>query len=188
MIKKILGIAIFIALVFALGIFLENKIKKDIGNIDFKKIIVNNVDIGKTVPPSLTNYGEAKELAVVKRVIDGDTIELDDGRKVRYIGINSPEMTDKRPEVLCLAKLAKEENEKIVLGKTVEMEKDISDKDKYDRLLRYIWIDGKMVNLELIKNGYAAVATYPPDIKYKNLFVEGFNLKKNIKGNCATNN
>jgi micrococcal nuclease len=154
-----------------LGIFLENKIKQNVSKIDF-----NNLEIGVTNPPSFENYGEAKERAVVKRVIDGDTIELNDGRKVRYIGINSPEMTDKRKDVLCFANMAKEENQRLVLGKTVEMEKDVSDKDKYDRLLRYVWVDGEMVNLILIKNGYVKIATYPPDVKYKEMFLEASKL------------
>ena len=171
MIKKILVLFVFLFLIFYVGINIENKIKRDFSKIDFKKIIINNFDIGKTIPPPLENFNEATERVIVKRVIDGDTIELSDGRKVRYIGINSPEMTDKRANVLCFAKMARAENQKLVEGKTVEMEKDVSDKDKYDRLLRYIWIDGKMVNLELVKNGYAAVATYPPDVKYKDLFL-----------------
>jgi len=158
MIKKILGVGIFIALVFVLGIFLENKIRE---NISFKKVeVVDKVEV-------INN----KETAKVLRVIDGDTIELVDKRRVRYIGINAPEMTDKRAEILCFAKMAKAENQKLVEGKTVEMEKDVSDKDKYDRLLRYVWIDGQMVNLVLVQNGFAKTATYPPDVKYKDLFL-----------------
>ena len=84
----------------------------------------------------MTVINSNRESVVVKRVIDGDTIELSDGRKVRYIGINAPEMTDKRKGILCFANMAKEKNKKLVEGKTVEMEKDVSDKDKYDRLLR----------------------------------------------------
>ena len=120
----------------------------------------------------MTVINSNRESVVVKRGIDGDTIELSDGRKVRYIGINAPEMTDKRKGILCFANMAKEKNKKLVEGKTVEMEKDVSDKDKYDRLLRYIWVNDQMVNLNLIKNGYAKIATYPPDVKYKDLFLE----------------
>lgn len=161
-------LVVIVALVFAFGIFLENKLKKD-----FKKIDVINLPPTPSFdPPKAGRQDGAKELAVVKRVIDGDTIELSDWRKVRYIGINSPEMTDKRAEILCFAKMAKAENQKLVEGRTVEMEKDVSDKDKYDRLLRYIWIDGKMVNETLISGGFAKVATYPPDVKYKDLFLE----------------
>lgn len=167
MVKKILGIAIVIGLVFALGIFLENGIRNN-----FSKVVVENkaekVEVGQLI--------NNRETGVVKRVLDGDTIELVDGRRVRYIGINSPEMTDKRKDILCFANMAKEENQRLVLGKTIEMEKDISDKDKYDRLLRYVWIDNKMVNEELVQNGYAKIATYPPDVKYKDIFLEASKL------------
>lgn len=152
-----------ITLVFAMGIFLEKKIRNNIS-----KIVIENKKEVVEVKEIINN----RETAIVKRVIDGDTIELSDGRKVRYIGMNAPEMTDKRREVLCFAKMAKTENQKLVEGKMVEMEKDVSDKDKYDRLLRYVWINNKMVNLELVKNGFAKIATYPPDVKYKDLFLE----------------
>jgi len=159
MIKKVFGVVFFVILVFALGIFLENKIRTIIKtnkiNVSEEKILVENI----------------RETAKVMRVIDGDTIELSDGRRVRYIGVNSPEMTDKRKNILCFANMAKVENQKLVEGRTVELEKDISDKDKYDRLLRYVWINNKMVNLTMVEGGYAKVATYPPDVKYKDLFL-----------------
>lgn len=160
MAKKILLTVVFIIIVFVLGIFLENKIKTNLPQPLFDKrgektIVINN----------------NRESVKVKRVIDGDTIELTDGRRVRYIGINAPEMTDKRKGVLCFAQMAKAENQKLVENKTIELQKDVSDKDKYDRLLRYVWVDGKMINLELIQNGFAKIATYPPDVKYKDLFL-----------------
>lgn len=154
---------VFVSLVFVFGIFLENKIKSNLG-----KINLNN----KTEVIEVKEIIDYRETAVVKRVLDGDTIELIDGRKVRYVGVNSPEMTDERPEILCFANMAKAENIRLVEGKMVEMEKDVSDKDKYDRLLRYIWIDGKMVNLALVEGGFAQTATYPPDVKYKDLFLK----------------
>ena len=161
MIKKLLFLLVFVFFVFYIGIKIENKIRIGLNNLKISKIeVVKN------------NIKDKNEKVMVSRVIDGDTIELSDKRIVRYIGMNTPEMTDNRSDVLCFAKMAKIENEKLVLGKTVEMEKDISDKDKYDRLLRYVWIDGKMVNQALILGGFTKVATYPPDIKHKELFVE----------------
>jgi len=167
MVKKIIGVIVLVILVFALGIFLENKIKENLNKIDFNKLAIVEVN-----PSTLVSSGEAREKAVVKRVIDGDTIELSDGRKVRYIGVDAPEMTDKRTTVLCLAKMARAENQGLVEGQTVELEKDISNMDKYDRLLRYVWVNNTMVNLTLVKSGYAKIATYPPDVKYKTIFWE----------------
>lgn len=107
----------------------------------------------------------------VKRVIDGDTIELESGQKVRYIGVDTPETVDPRRPVACFGKEASEENKKLVQGKTVLLEKDISEVDKYDRLLRYVYLkldDGStlFVNDHLVRQGFAQVFTYPPDVKF----------------------
>lgn len=107
--------------------------------------------------------------ATVARVIDGDTIEVDIGGalyKVRYIGIDTPEIG--RPG----ADEATAANSQLVSGKTVYLEKDVSENDRYGRLLRYIWTDEGMVNAILVANGYAQVATYPPDVKYQQDFLE----------------
>lgn len=165
--KIVLGTIVFIAFIFVFGIKVENKIISDFNRVNLEKKVEVVID-----PPSSINSGEAKEIAIVKRVIDGDTIELSDGRKVRYIGVNSPEMTDKRAAVLKLAQLAKAENIKLTEGKTVEMEKDVSETDKYGRLLRYVYVDNEMINLKMVQLGMAAVATYPPDIKHKEFFVD----------------
>lgn len=58
------------------------------------------------------------------------------------------------------------------MGKYVELEKDISETDKYGRLLRYVWFEGKMINEELIRQGYAQVLTIPPDVKYADRFTK----------------
>lgn len=111
------------------------------------------------------------ESKIVTRVIDGDTIEIEGGQKVRYIGINTPETKDPRKEVECFGKEAAGENNKLVMGKRVKLEKDVSDKDKYGRLLRYVYVGELFINLELIKNGYAQIMTYPPDVKYQKDFL-----------------
>lgn len=118
----------------------------------------------------------------VKRVVDGDTIELESGQKVRYIGINTPETVDPRKPVECFGHEAKKENVKLVEGKTVRLEKDVSEKDKYNRLLRYVYIDDIFVNNYLVRNGFAQVSTFPPDVKYLSLFVssEKEARKKNL--------
>ncbi|MFH0863507.1 MAG: thermonuclease family protein [Candidatus Gottesmanbacteria bacterium] len=107
----------------------------------------------------------------VNRVIDGDTIELANGQHVRYIGIDAPETVDPRKPVQCYGKEASAKNKELVEGKTVRLEKDITDKDKYGRLLRYVYVSSGsaelFVNLELVKQGYAHSYTYPPDVKYQ---------------------
>lgn len=115
----------------------------------------------------------------VKRVVDGDTVELDTGEKVRYIGINTPESVDPRREVECFGKEASEFNKKLVEGKTVRLERDISDWDKYGRLLRFVYLeDGTLVNEVLVRKGYAFVSTYPPDVSKQGNFQAAENLAR----------
>ncbi|MFA5049068.1 MAG: thermonuclease family protein [Patescibacteria group bacterium] len=73
--------------------------------------------------------------------------------------------------IIPFGKEASAKNTELVLGKTVRMEKDISDTDKYGRYLRYIYVDDIMINKELVRLGYAKVATYPPDVKYVTVFL-----------------
>jgi len=116
-----------------------------------------------------------RTLAQVVRVIDGDTIVvLINGLeyRVRYIGINTPETVDPRKPVECFGREASQRNRELVEEKTVELEKDVSETDQYGRLLRYVWVDGEMVNAVLVSEGYAMVVTYPPDVKYQELFLE----------------
>ena len=106
------------------------------------------------------------DAVVVKRVIDGDTVELESGLRVRYIGMDSPEMAERGVEG-CLAEAAQEANNNLVQGKTVRMERDTSDKDRYGRLLRYVWLDTMQINATLVEQGLARAIAYPPDVKYQ---------------------
>jgi micrococcal nuclease len=114
--------------------------------------------------------------------IDGDTtvVKLDSGLKerVRFIGINCPESTIKQE---LYGKEASYYTKNSLLGKVIYLEKDISDRDIYGRLLRYVWLQipssisgdeirNKMFNAILLTNGYAKQATYNPDIKYSGYF------------------
>jgi len=109
------------------------------------------------------------------RVIDGDTIEVDiDGTsyKVRYIGIDTPELDDKRAEYCALAQEATRLNRQLVEGETVRLEKDVSETDKYGRLLRYVYVDDILVNAELVRQGLAWAKAYEPDTKYQDYLEE----------------
>ncbi len=112
----------------------------------------------------------APAASLVTRVIDGDTVEVDIGGtiyKVRYIGIDAPELDDKRPEFSALAQEATRLNRELVEGKTVRLEKDISETDRYGRLLRYVYVDDIFVNAELVERGLAWAKVYEPDTKYQ---------------------
>jgi len=109
------------------------------------------------------------------RVIDGDTIEVEIAGKrytVRYIGIDTPETKHPEKPVEWMGLEAAAKNEELVGGKVVELEKDVSETDKYGRLLRYVWVGDLMVNAELVRLGLAQVSTYPPDVKYADLFLD----------------
>ena len=111
--------------------------------------------------------------ATVTRVVDGDTIrvEIDDEEfRVRYIGIDTPETVDPRRPVGCFGKEASERNRQLVEGRTVGLEQDVSETDSFDRLLRYVWVEDRMVNATLVEEGYALASTYPPDVKYAEQF------------------
>lgn len=117
--------------------------------------------------------------AKVTKVIDGDTITIDTGQKIRYIGINTPEIETSE----CYATEASKINSNLVLGKTVKLEKDVSEVDKYGRLLRYVYLDNQMINDELVKDGFAKIETVPPDVKFKGQFIKSEKYaKENNRG------
>lgn len=117
--------------------------------------------------------GTNNDWHTVARVIDGDTIEIETGDRVRYIGMNAPETVDPRKPVECFGKEASAYNHKLVEGKKVRLVSDITDKDKYGRLLRYVYLeDGTFINLKLVENGYASVMTVPPNVAQVEEFVK----------------
>jgi micrococcal nuclease len=116
--------------------------------------------------------GEGVERAFVKGIVDGDTIVLSTDERVRYIGIDTPESKKPNTPVECFAKEATLKNAELVEGKNVEMEMDVNNTDKYGRLLRYVWVGDLFVNEELVRQGYASAAAFPPDVRYQELFSE----------------
>lgn len=105
-------------------------------------------------------------------VIDGDTIDVTirgTNFRVRYPGIDTPERGE------CFWWEATQRNRELVEGKTVGLEKDLSETDHFNRLLRYVWVSlgsgqARMVNATLVEEGYATATTFPPDVRYADLF------------------
>ena len=133
---------------------------------------------------------------MVRRVIDGDTIQLETGERVRLIGIDTPEMheSDKlyrdsqrtgqdTRAIQELGRRAYEFTQKLAEGKRVSLEFDVEKYDKYSRLLAYVYLkkDGAFVNAEIIKQGYASVMTIPPNAKYADLFLKLYQEARNNK-------
>ena len=147
-------------------------------------IFINRKESVKVIStPVSTPTGEIT-YAKVTRVIDGDTIVIDGGEHIRYIGMNTPELETNE----CYAIEASEINKELVLGKTVKLVKDVSETDKYGRLLRYVYIEGGpstgsgqtslFVDDYLVKFGAAKIMTVPPDTEFKDEFLSSQNYAK----------
>ena len=130
-------------------------------------VILLTGKVPSSVQPSLVATNNT-----VKRVIDGDTIVLANGKTVRYIGINTPERGEPFFEEATKA------NKNLVLGKKVRLVKDVSETDKYNRLLRYVYVGKVFVNRNLVRHGFAAASTYPPDVAYQEVFLEAERLAR----------
>jgi micrococcal nuclease len=112
----------------------------------------------------------------VSTVIDGDTVELENGETVRLIGINAPEAG--RP---CYTE-SKNKLEELTKGKTVKLERDVVDKDIYNRLLGYIYVDDTFVNLEIVRLGFAHAYEYGSNTKYSTQFKQAEDEAKQNEG------
>jgi len=123
----------------------------------------------------LVEISAASEWVSVKWVDDGDTILLSDGRRVRYIGINAPEVAHAKygKQAEPFGKKASEANKSLVYGKNVRLEFDRERKDHYGRLLAYVYLgDGRCVNLEMIKAGWAYALYKKPNDRHVNMLLE----------------
>ena len=123
---------------------------------------------------------------LVKRAVDGDTLLLASGERVRLIGIDTPEMHESnkldrdsqrsredKAAIKAMGKKAYEFTKALVEGKSVSLEFDVERYDKYKRLLAYVYLkDGTFVNAKIVEEGYASLMTYPPNVRYADLFLK----------------
>lgn len=177
-----------------------DKIKKEANEIVDKIFTKENVEKATDGATSIIKYiiedateNDSSEhisfqKATVSRVVDGDTIIAKLGKnefKIRFVGVNSPESVGKyknnpQPYGLEASKFTKDT---LKVGRTIYLESDVGDKDKYGRLLRYIWLEmpseineqeisKKMYNAILLKKGMANTMTIQPNVKYSDVFVK----------------
>ena len=176
---KLLVIFCFLIIVLGLGFLWYGLSPAEIKEIPPQPTtppVVENTPIATTS----ASLGIDGERAYVIKVVDGDTFSAKGGPAsgwegeevtVRFIGIDTPETVDPRRPVGCFGKQASNETKSILSGKMVILQRDISDKDKYGRLLRYVFLpldDGRTLFVDdyLVREGFARVYTYPPDVKY----------------------
>jgi micrococcal nuclease len=155
---------------------------------EFGRSIINiNKEDRENAEKRLHKEKVSFEKVTITKHVDGDTVYIkrQDGteEKLRFIGVNTPETKHPTKGVEFYGKEASNYTKRELLGKTIYLEKDVSDKDKYDRLLRYIWLQEptkinekeireKMFNARLLLDGYAQVSTFPPDVKYQDIFLK----------------
>lgn len=128
------------------------------------------------------------ETALVTRVVDGDTIEvriesvapgpgaggarIGGDYDVRLIGIDTPESVRPGTPIECFGKEASAATTALLEGQRVDLVKDVEETDRFDRLLRYVYLGDEMANARLVTNGYAFAYTYPPNVRHSTLLVE----------------
>ena len=137
----------------------------------------------------------------VSRVVDGDTLALSSRERVRLIGIDTPEMHESEKlsrdsqrsgqdarTIMGLGRRSYAFTRTLVEGKPVRLEFDVEKHDRYGRLLAYVYLnDGTFVNAEIVKQGYASLMTYPPNVKYVDLFLKLYQeARENKRGLWAT--
>jgi micrococcal nuclease len=148
------------------------------GILGIWKTVTASRHAGTTAPPPVSDApllkpGGAAPAAIppgaepvaVKRAVDGDTVELADGRKVRYLGVDTPEKGENFYDTATAL------NAKLVAGREAWLEFDVEKTDRYGRLLAFVWVqegnDARLVNAEIIRAGLAYVYTPGPNAKHK---------------------
>lgn len=162
-VEHIIGIILVFAVLFVIGCtkFEEQQFREKYENeirAEIKQVIKD------ALAESEQNANFSTIEHIVFKVIDGDTFEIETGEKVRFIGIDTPERNEPYYEEAKLFLTSK------IQGRKVTLQKDVSDKDQFGRLLRYVYSGGELINLELVESGYAKAVSYPPDTRFNEIF------------------
>lgn len=140
-------------------------------------------------------YTSTKQQAFrVSEVIDGDTIRLEDGRRIRYISVDSPELSKGEKEDECFAQEAKRLNEKLVLGKKIRLEFDTNEMDRFGRYLAYVYLKNSpqeeiFLNEHLLAEGRGEFQLDTVNLRYQSVLIKAAETasqeKKGLWGSCA---
>jgi len=169
--NKIVLTIILAALIIASSIFFSIRLTGK---------VVDTEDSSDSLPIPSNNDDENSDLTgmhIVTKIIDGDTVIVE-GENVRLLGMD----TDERGYP-CYAS-AKERLEELILNKEVRLEKDQTNKDQYQRYLRYIFLDDKNINLKMVEEGFAVARFYPEDIKYKSEIINAETQAREDNNGC----
>jgi len=129
------------------------------------------IDLSQT-PPPIDEAAPVEDVAQVLHVIDGDTIKVRISgmeETVRYIGIDTPEPY-RDGEPACYSKEASDRNSDMVAGREVRLVPDEENRDRFGRLLRYVYVDDVFVNQQLLREGYATTLTISPNTQFESQF------------------
>jgi micrococcal nuclease len=157
-----------------------------IGRLSFSDTLSTDIQYsqGKFKLPFGKSYDYSN--IFVRRAVDGDTLQLESGERVRLIGIDTPEMHDSdklrrdssrsQQDIATIKELGRRAykfTQDLVEGKYVSLEFDVERYDKYNRLLAYVYLkDGTFVNAKIVEEGYASLMSIPPNVKYADLFLK----------------
>lgn len=172
----------FLFILFFISLYLDQKKQNKEKQLIDKNSLEKTDEQNKPLSQDQENFKESQIAeticggqdscqAQIVQVIDGDTVVTSLGEKIRYVGVNTPEIHHPYKKVECFGQEAKEKNQELVLNKKVLLKRDISDKDKYGRLLRFVYVADLFVNDFLVRNGFANVSSFPPDISQKEVFL-----------------
>jgi len=121
----------------------------------------------------------ATERCRVTRISDGDTIECEGRVRIRLIGIDAPEQDQPPFGTAATAGLASF----LPLGSSVDLESDLEPRDRYNRVLAYVWLDGRMLNWLMVRHGWAVPIVFPPNVQYVDFFRAARDLaRKEVRG------
>jgi len=177
--KKEVKILVLYAL-FLIFISIFPNFKKEVKNFDeFQNYVESNFNLPNEIDEENNQYPEVGEENNVRykvlSVTDGDTFRIDYkgvSTPVRMIGIDTPEVNHPSEPVQCYGKEASDKTKEVLAGQEVVLEQDVSETDRYGRILAYVWLNGELINEKLVKEGYAFSSSYPPDVKYQERFNE----------------
>ena len=162
-----------VSLLFLSGVLLIG-IGFFIGRLSKENPIIESYSLSERIISRTASILGERSVAEVKitKIFDGDTVETETGEKIRYLGINAPEKGEPFFEE------ATKFNESLVLRKNVVLELDAEKNDRYRRTIAYVFVSDKLVNLEMVKSGWAVLQTIPPNVRYQDKLVAAQNESK----------